>query len=577
MKLKTYHAYTMAEALAAVKRDLGADAVILSTRTFRRGGVLGVGSRTIIEVTASAAPNDSAGVGGTPRPRNATAAQRAYAKPASNQNLPPRSAAHDSSRAMTPTVDDQQRTKRLAMALAEQHRRSGAGVVETSHASGSPSSASSAPTMPLIDPSPQTSGSGLTSSSPAATPPSRFIVTAPSSADEVTPLRSKASISHDGIAPAARRFLLVPPEKEKKQKAQGSKVSVVTERPPARKPGLSVAPSRSGLSQADEVKTNSAPQPLPKSASPAHAAADMLPQSVQDELQAIKTMVGQVLQRQVTAKGNAPTPTMPQQLFDMYLKLLGQDISEELADQIVNDVRNELDPTELEDPACVREAVLRQLAAFIPVASNPMPEASPDHRPLTIALIGPTGVGKTTTLAKLAATFKLRHGKKVGLITSDTYRIAAVDQLRTYANIIGLPLQVVLTPIEMKQAVHSLSNCDVILIDTAGRSQNDTSRLDELRQFITAAAPHEVHLVLSGTASEKVLLREAEAFSEVGVHKIVLTKLDEAVSFGVLVNVIRQIGMQLSYVTTGQEVPDHLEVGRAERLAELVLGGPLNA
>lgn len=83
--------------------------------------------------------------------------------------------------------------------------------------------------------------------------------------------------------------------------------------------------------------------------------------------------------------------------------------------------------------------------------------------------------------------------------------------------------------------------------------------------------------MLSGTASEKVLLREAEAFSEVGVHKIVLTKLDEAVSFGVLVNVIRQIGMQLSYVTTGQEVPDHLEVGRAERLAELVLGGPLNA
>ncbi len=578
MKLKTYHAYTMAEALAAVKRDLGADAVILSTRTFRRGGVLGVGSKTIIEVTASAAPNASAGIGGTPRPRNATAAQRAYAKPAGNQKLPSRSAAHDSSRAMTPTIDDQQRTKRLAMALAEQHRRAGAaGAGETSRATGSPSSASSVPTMPLIDPSPQTSGSGLASSSPAATPPSRFIVTAPSPADGVTPSRSKASISRDDIAPAARRFLLVPPEKEKKHKAQESKVPVVTQRPPARKPGLSVAPSRTDLSQADEAEAKPAPQPLPKSTSPTHAAADLLPQSVQDELQAIKAMVGQVLQRQVTARGNTPTPTMPQQLFDMYLKLLGQDISEELADQIVNDVRNELDPIELEDPACVREAVLRQLAAFIPVASNPMPEASPDHRPLTIALIGPTGVGKTTTLAKLAATFKLRHGKKVGLITSDTYRIAAVDQLRTYANIIGLPLQVVLTPTEMKQAVHSLSNCDVILIDTAGRSQNDMSRLDELRQFITAAAPHEVHLVLSGTASEKVLLREAEAFSEVGVHKIVLTKLDEAVSFGVLVNVIRQIGMQLSYVTTGQEVPDHLEVGRAERLAELVLGGPLNA
>jgi flagellar biosynthesis protein FlhF len=204
-------------------------------------------------------------------------------------------------------------------------------------------------------------------------------------------------------------------------------------------------------------------------------------------------------------------------------------------------------------------------------------EKSPDDRPLTIALIGPTGVGKTTTLAKLAASFKLRHGKKVGLITSDTYRIAAVDQLRTYANIIGLPLEVAITPTEMRHALHALRENDVILIDTAGRSQNDAGRIQELKQFINAANPHEVHLVLSSTAGEKVLLNEAEAFAEVGVHKIMLTKLDEAVSFGMLINVIRQVGKQLSFVTTGQEVPKHLEVGRADRIAELVLGGQLHA
>jgi hypothetical protein len=189
---------------------------------------------------------------------------------------------------------------------------------------------------------------------------------------------------------------------------------------------------------------------------------------MQEELAAIREMVGQVLQRQVTRSrnGRGGQPTMPQQLFEMYLKLIGQDISEDLADRIINDVRDELTGEDLDDEEKLRETLLRHLADYIPAAAQAVPQRSPDDRPLTIALVGPTGVGKTTTLAKLAASFKLRHNRKVGLITSDTYRIAAVDQLRTYANIIGLPLQVALTPREMQQCVHSLSDCDVILIDT---------------------------------------------------------------------------------------------------------------
>jgi len=262
---------------------------------------------------------------------------------------------------------------------------------------------------------------------------------------------------------------------------------------------------------------------------------------------------------------------VPQQLFDAYLHLVSQDLSEDIADQVVQAVRSQLSADDLADPARVRTAVAAQLARCIPVAECPVALESPDERPLTIALVGPTGVGKTTTLAKLAASFKLRHERSVGLITCDTYRIAAVDQLRTYANIIGLPLEVVLTPSEMPRAMHALAGCDVILIDTAGRSQRDTDRLVELREFLRQADPHEVHLVLSSTASEKVLLQEAEAFVGVGAQKVVLTKLDEAVSFGMLVNVIRSIGRELSFFTTGQEVPDHIEIGRADRLADLML------
>jgi flagellar biosynthesis protein FlhF len=286
---------------------------------------------------------------------------------------------------------------------------------------------------------------------------------------------------------------------------------------------------------------------------------------MQEELIAIRSMVSQVLERQPPSGPSDDLPHLPQHLLDMYVRLIGQDLSEDLADQVVRGVRDELDDEQLADESKVRTAVLRHLARIVPVTPDAAYEPNADGRPVVIAMVGPTGVGKTTTLAKLAATFKLHHHLRVGLITADTYRIAAVEQLRTYANIIGLPLEVVLTPVQMREALDRLADrrsldgggCDVILIDTAGRSQNDTGRIDELRKFVEAAKPDQVHLVLSSTAGERVLLREAEAFSPLGIHRIVLTKLDEAVSFGMLINVIRKVGKQLSFVTTGQEVPEH--------------------
>src|SRR5690606_21837936 len=139
----------------------------------------------------------------------------------------------------------------------------------------------------------------------------------------------------------------------------------------------------------------------------------------------------------------------------------------------------------------------------------------------------------------------------------------------------SLPLKVVMTPAEMAAACESLADCDVILIDTAGRSPNDTARLDELRSFIDAARPHETHLVLSTAASEAVLLRAAEQFAVAQPNRLILTKLDEAVSFGVVINVAGRLGAKFSFVTTGQEVPDHIEPGHADRLARLVLDGEL--
>lgn len=292
--------------------------------------------------------------------------------------------------------------------------------------------------------------------------------------------------------------------------------------------------------------------------------------ALSEELASIKAMVARAL----SSSNGPPSPLMPEALTKMYLRLLEAEVASQIADEIVSDVRDALGGAKLADEKTVQRAVLERLAAFIPASNSAeAPVRAADGRPFTIALVGPTGVGKTTTIAKLAATYKLRHGRKVGLVTADTYRIAAVDQLRTYANIIGLPLQVALTPAEMGSACAALRDCDIILVDTAGRSPHDAGRLTELRAVLDAARPHEVHLTLASTSSESCLIAAAEKFAEVKPDGLIFTKLDEAVNFGVLVNVVRRVDAKLSFVTTGQEVPDKIERGSAERIARLVMEG----
>lgn len=292
--------------------------------------------------------------------------------------------------------------------------------------------------------------------------------------------------------------------------------------------------------------------------------------SLADEIRAVKSLVESMVEQQ---RLNASQQDLPDKLFDQYMGLLKQEVTEELAAEIIGQVREQLTAEQLEDADQVRAAVRDSVAQLIPTTSE-QGELTPtdDGRSRTIMLVGPTGVGKTTTIAKLAATFKLKRGKNVGLITLDTYRIAAVEQLRTYAQIIGVPLHVATNIEELHAALRKTAGCDVVFIDTAGRSQKDDPRLQELRSFIEAADPHEVHLVLSSTCTQSVMMEAIDRFSAVRADRMIFTKLDEAVSFGVVLNVARKVNKQLSYITTGQEVPHQIEASRPDRLAKLVLG-----
>lgn len=189
-----------------------------------------------------------------------------------------------------------------------------------------------------------------------------------------------------------------------------------------------------------------------------------------------------------------------------------------------------------------------------------------------VALVGPTGVGKTTTIAKLAANFRLNEGRRVGLITVDTYRIAAVDQLRTYADIMDLPMEVVATPREMSDAVARFADFDLVLMDTAGRSPRDEVRIQELRVMLSVAQADEVHLVLSTAAGLESLQAAVNSFARVGATSLVLTKLDEAIHLGGLLPLLRDCRLPLSYTTDGQTVPDDIRPADRRRLASMLLG-----
>lgn len=190
-----------------------------------------------------------------------------------------------------------------------------------------------------------------------------------------------------------------------------------------------------------------------------------------------------------------------------------------------------------------------------------------------VMFVGPTGVGKTTTIAKLAAVHSLWEGRRVALVTADTYRIAAVEQLRTYAKILGIPMEVAFEPKDFEGILSKHSACDLVLLDTAGRSSKDSKRLEELTALYEAFNPDAVHLVLSANLKYKDMLKVIDRMGVVPIRSVIFTKLDETYSFGPLLNVLEDFKFPVSFFTVGQNVPNDIEVARPDRLARLIVEG----
>ena len=299
---------------------------------------------------------------------------------------------------------------------------------------------------------------------------------------------------------------------------------------------------------------------------PAAASAAYL--GVTQEIGDLKKLVGD-LTRHVRA---GKSPDVPESTFDCYSAMRQQQVCEEVARDVCLAADKLATDQQRKDAAAMSKLVRGEIEKRLPVGGGIRRTAK--GRPQVIALVGPTGVGKTTTIAKLAANLKYQDNQKVGLITIDTYRIAAIDQLRKYAEIIKTPVAVVASAAEIKDAIARMGDFDYVLIDTAGRSPKDAPRLEELKALLDAAAPDEVHLVLSttcGTESTKLALQR---FSGVRADRLIFTKLDEAAEVGMVLNVCGCTRLPLSYVTHGQAVPSDIETASAAKLARLLTEEP---
>ena len=217
----------------------------------------------------------------------------------------------------------------------------------------------------------------------------------------------------------------------------------------------------------------------------------------------------------------------------------------------------------------VYNRIIEAIGAPAPISQAPTERG----KPRVAAFIGSTGVGKTTTIAKLAAGLILDAGLNVGFVTADTYRIAAVEQLKTYADILGIEVGVAYTPEDVSEYIQLLGGInDVVMLDTAGRSPKNTAGMEELTQFLAAAGECEKYLVLSLTTRWEDMCEIVRAYDGFGDFKLIFTKLDEASCLGAVLNVCRETGRRASYLTCGQNVPDDIRPLEAAEVARALLG-----
>ncbi|MBR1553654.1 MAG: flagellar biosynthesis protein FlhF [Schwartzia sp.] len=580
MRIKVVKAADLKEAMAMVKDELGRDAVILHTKRYKQGGFWGYKSKEVVEVTAA--------VDDTPRrPRVKLPAMPRAPRPAAPAEAPESEPAKPQMAARPPRN------------VLSQYKTAGteAGVTKAREQSrvSEPIQAADGETF---EPQP------ILRTTPTMQPRRQAKPRKPRISVHPAPTKAE-TIHEDTVIPTIESIqsaLAEPilPKRESKPEAQQETVLTAAEllaeaqqdepsevRPQPKPKAVKKEKSRvikaeefasmtakETMAERAEVAETTAPPaepaetaaPLETPAVPVRSEEMPEPQesekqekinALEDELAQMRQMLRQVMNQSASGEGGM---TLKDALSTQALR-----------DDVMQDMIRKIPPATMMLGKESQEAV-RALSDYLhSVLKTGDGIGLKDGRPKIVALIGTTGVGKTTTIAKIAAKYVLERGVSVALITADTYRISAVDQLRTYSDIIGLPLEIVYSPAELKPALRKHRDKKLILIDTAGRSQNNEYQMDELKEFLAVEPSIEKHLVLSATTKERDAEMILERFAACRPDRILMTKTDETDNVGFIVNLLFDRRLAMSYLTTGQSVPDDIEPAKPEALARLML------
>ena len=283
--------------------------------------------------------------------------------------------------------------------------------------------------------------------------------------------------------------------------------------------------------------------------------------------------LAQLLEQQIQETKEEEAEERPDQKSKLvklvYEQLLDNEVKEGNAREIMSEIDNKSSEIQVDDLLSnIYQKIVLKLGQIKTIELC-------EKKPKVVFFVGPTGVGKTTTIAKLASKYKLDHKCKLAIITADTYRVAAVEQIRTYANILNVPIEVIYNAEELQQAIQKYAEYDLLFVDTAGRSHQNQEQQEDVKRLLQVAKEYEqeIYLVISATTKYRDLVKITQVYSDISSYRLLFTKTDETGALGNILNIKMLTNEPLSYVTFGQNVPDDIEITDAQAIAKQLLGG----
>ncbi|WP_296969199.1 flagellar biosynthesis protein FlhF [Tepidanaerobacter sp. EBM-38] len=289
---------------------------------------------------------------------------------------------------------------------------------------------------------------------------------------------------------------------------------------------------------------------------------------IKTDVEEVKNMLNKLCleqkQQEISTNTDVPLP-----LKKFHDRMFEMQVAPDIIHMIISNAKNNLTDTDINNKAELYKLVKNEIVSLIDII-EPIELSNKKN---TIAFVGPTGVGKTTTIAKLAAHFSLYENKRVAMITADTFRVGAIEQLRLYGDLLEIPVFVVYSPEDIKNILADTNDYDILLVDTMGFSPNNRMQIKKIKGLLDSINPNEIHIVVSAATKNQDLVDILNNYKELQYKKIIITKLDETKCYGMLLNAISiSNGCKLSYLTMGQNVPDDIEIASADKIADMILG-----